>query len=310
MVTPAASPGWSLQPAAGEGAPGHDGQTFRPGPVQGRADQAAPDALAAPLLGHAGVDQHHPVAVDAVDELRLGTAVARMTKRFSSAVVDDLGVVGGSGHGAPPVGRVRRHPKGVRRRSMSGPVATDDVPPAPRPPLAAAGPVVEIEPGRLTQVGSLPVRRVLPQRPRRTVGAWCFADHVGPVPVPRPAGFGIGPHPHMGLQTVTWLVAGELLHLDSLGSEQLIRPGQLNLMTAGHGVAHAEEDPGRGRRAPRRAALGGAARRHPRRHRRPSSTTRSCHGSSSTAARRPSSSATSPGSPPRPGATPSTWGSS
>jgi redox-sensitive bicupin YhaK (pirin superfamily) len=49
----------------------------------------------------------------------------------------------------------------------------------------------------------------------------------------------------MGLQTVTWLLAGELLHLDSLGSEQLIRPGQLNLMTAGHGVAHAEEDPGR-----------------------------------------------------------------
>ena len=61
---------------------------------------------------------------------------------------------------------------------------------------------------------------------------------------PQPGGaFGIGPHPHLGLQTVTWLVAGELLHLDSLGSEQLIRPGQLNLMTAGHGVSHAEEDP-------------------------------------------------------------------
>ena len=127
---------------------------------------------------------------------------------------------------------------------MSGPVATDDVPPAPRPPLAAAGPVVKIEPGRVTQVGSLPVRRVLPQRPRRTVGAWCFADHVGPVAADEAGAFGIGPHPHMGLQTVTWLVSGALLHLDSLGSEQLIRPGQLNLMTAGHGVAHAEEDPG------------------------------------------------------------------
>ena len=57
------------------------------------------------------------------------------------------------------------------------------------------------------------------------------------------ASFGIGPHPHMGLQTVTWLLAGELLHLDSLGSEQVIRPGELNLMTAGHGVSHAEEDP-------------------------------------------------------------------
>ena len=91
----------------------------------------------------------------------------------------------------------------------------------------------------------MPVRRVLPQRPRRTVGSWCFVDHAGPVRVEPGVAFGIGPHPHLGLQTVTWLVAGELLHLDSLGSEQLIRPGQLNLMTAGHGVTHAEEDPAR-----------------------------------------------------------------
>jgi quercetin 2,3-dioxygenase len=91
----------------------------------------------------------------------------------------------------------------------------------------------------------LPVRRVLPQHPRHTVGSWCFVDHAGPVPVEPGVAFGIGPHPHMGLQTVTWFVAGELLHLDSLGSEQLIRPGQLNLMTAGHGVSHAEEDPAR-----------------------------------------------------------------
>jgi len=118
------------------------------------------------------------------------------------------------------------------------------VPPAPDGPSAAAGPTVEIEPGRVTRVGSLPVRRVLPQRPRRTVGAWCFADHVGPVAVHEAGALGIGPHPHLGLQTVTWLVSGALVHLDSLGSEQLIRPGQLNLMTAGHGVAHAEEDPG------------------------------------------------------------------
>jgi hypothetical protein len=132
---------------------------------------------------------------------------------------------------------------------MSGPVATEDVPPTPDAPDPAAaqahavGPVVEIAPGRLTQVGSMPVRRVLPQRPRRTVGSWCFVDHAGPVPVEPGVAFSIGPHPHLGLQTVTWLVAGELLHLDSLGSEQLIRPGQLNLMTAGHGVSHAEEDP-------------------------------------------------------------------
>jgi len=128
---------------------------------------------------------------------------------------------------------------------MSGPVATDDATPVPRATAQADGPVVEITPGRFTRVGSLPVRRVLPQRPRRTVGSWCFVDHAGPVPVEAGVAFGIGPHPHMGLQTVTWLVAGELLHLDSLGSEQLIRPGQLNLMTAGHGVSHAEEDPAR-----------------------------------------------------------------
>jgi redox-sensitive bicupin YhaK (pirin superfamily) len=67
---------------------------------------------------------------------------------------------------------------------------------------------------------------------------------VGPVPGAGAGAFGIGPHPHIGLQTVTWLVSGELVHLDSLGSEQPIKPGQLNLMTAGHGVAHAEEDPG------------------------------------------------------------------
>src|ERR1700744_1891338 len=128
---------------------------------------------------------------------------------------------------------------------MSGPIATDDTAPLAEPPDEAAGPVVELSPGRATQVGALPVRRILPQRPRRTVGSWCFLDHAGPVRAEPGASFGIGPHPHMGLQTVTWLLAGELLHLDSLGSEQLIRPGQLNLMTAGHGVAHAEEDPAR-----------------------------------------------------------------
>jgi redox-sensitive bicupin YhaK (pirin superfamily) len=132
-----------------------------------------------------------------------------------------------------------------KESGMSGPVATDDAAPVPGAAHQVAGPVVELSPARLTQVGSLPVRRVLPQRPRRTVGSWCFLDHAGPVRAEPGVSFGIGPHPHMGLQTVTWLLAGELLHLDSLGSEQLIRPGQLNLMTAGHGVAHAEEDPAR-----------------------------------------------------------------
>lgn len=105
-----------------------------------------------------------------------------------------------------------------------------------------AAPSIEIHPGRLADVGGAQVRRLLPRRGHRTVGAWCFADHFGPAPG---AVGGIGPHPHIGLQTVTWLLEGELVHRDSLGSEQAIRPGQLNLMTAGHAVVHAEEaDPG------------------------------------------------------------------
>ena len=127
---------------------------------------------------------------------------------------------------------------------MSGPVSADDVDTAPEMSRATEREVL-LEPGRRTMVGELPVRRVLPQRPRRTVGAWCFADHVGPVPVSEERGVDIGPHPHMGLQTVTWLVSGEVLHRDSLGSEQVVRSGQLNLMTAGRGVAHSEENTGR-----------------------------------------------------------------
>lgn len=106
------------------------------------------------------------------------------------------------------------------------------------PAQAQPGASVSIEPAREAKVGSTTVRRALPRRARRTVGAWCFADHFGPAK----AGLGaIGPHPHIGLQTVTWLLDGHLLHRDSLGSEQPIRPGQLNLMTAGRGIAHAEE---------------------------------------------------------------------
>ncbi len=94
-------------------------------------------------------------------------------------------------------------------------------------------------------MGEITVRRALPRHDRRTIGAWCFADHLGPVAVTDERGLDIGPHPHTGLQTVTWLLEGEELHRDSLGTEQLIQPGQLNLMTAGHGVAHAEEATGR-----------------------------------------------------------------
>ena len=95
-------------------------------------------------------------------------------------------------------------------------------------------------------VGEASVRRALPRRAHRTIGAWCFLDHFGPAGSSTP--LTIGPHPHIGLQTVTWLLEGEVVHFDSLGSEQAVRPGQLNLMTAGRGIAHAEDG---------RAAAGG-----------------------------------------------------
>lgn len=89
----------------------------------------------------------------------------------------------------------------------------------------------------------LPVTRTLPNRQRRTVGAWCFLDAYGPHDLTGSGGMRVGPHPHTGLQTVTWLVAGEVLHRDSLGNLQEINPGQLNIMTAGRGISHAEETP-------------------------------------------------------------------
>jgi redox-sensitive bicupin YhaK (pirin superfamily) len=101
----------------------------------------------------------------------------------------------------------------------------------------------ELTSARLARVGDIEVRRLLPLRRRRSVGAWCFVDHYGPMSVDGVTGMQVPPHPHIGLQTVTWLIEGDVLHRDSLGSEQMIRPGQLNLMTAGHGIAHAEESP-------------------------------------------------------------------
>ena len=85
------------------------------------------------------------------------------------------------------------------------------------------------------------VRRAIPTRARRMVGAWCFLDHVGPADYGPGDGLNVGPHPHIGLQTFTWMIEGEILHRDSLGFEQIIRPGQVNLMTAGNGIVHSEE---------------------------------------------------------------------
>ena len=84
------------------------------------------------------------------------------------------------------------------------------------------------------------VRRTLPARGRTMVGAWCFVDHYGPDPVGESGGMVVPPHPHTALQTVSWLFQGEIEHRDSTGAHALVVPGELNLMTAGHGVCHSE----------------------------------------------------------------------
>ena len=100
----------------------------------------------------------------------------------------------------------------------------------------ALGPALDRLPARPAFIGTMELARLLPRRARRTIGPWCFIDHVGPANVR----FEVGEHPHIGLQTVTWLIEGEVLHRDSLGNRQTVRPGQLNWMTAGRGIAHAE----------------------------------------------------------------------
>jgi quercetin 2,3-dioxygenase len=117
------------------------------------------------------------------------------------------------------------------------------------PPSAAAPRLERIE-AHTAQIGEgFTIRRAVPSRQRRMVGAWCFLDHAGPVDYAPGKGLHVGPHPHIGLQTFTWMIEGEVMHRDSLGYEQVIRPGQVNLMTAGKGIVHAEdavtEAPGR-----------------------------------------------------------------
>lgn len=84
------------------------------------------------------------------------------------------------------------------------------------------------------------VARALPDRQIRMIGAWCFLDHYGPEDVSGSAGMQVWAHPHTGLQTVSWLFDGEIEHRDSLGSQAMVRPGELNIMTAGHGIVHSE----------------------------------------------------------------------
>lgn len=107
-----------------------------------------------------------------------------------------------------------------------------------------AEPVRELLTGREVLLGeSTKVRRLLPSIGRRMIGAWCFVDHYGPDDIAQESGMQVPPHPHIGLQTVSWLRDGEVLHRDSLGSLQTVRPGELGLMTAGRGISHSEESP-------------------------------------------------------------------
>ncbi len=125
-----------------------------------------------------------------------------------------------------------------------------------KPNAAAAGEagstVAFLRTPRVTELAGLTVRRALPTRRRRTVGPWIFFDHMGPAEVPAGGGLDVPPHPHIGLATVTYLFAGEMLHRDSLGSVQAIRPGDLNLMVAGRGIVHSEREPPAVRDRPRR----------------------------------------------------------
>ena len=109
--------------------------------------------------------------------------------------------------------------------------------------IGADGQTLEPYPGRDVRIGDLRVLRALPVKGRRLIGPWCFLDRFGPLTFSEGAPMDVAPHPHMGLQTVTWLLDGEIVHDDSLRQEALLRPGGLNVMTSGDAIAHAERTP-------------------------------------------------------------------
>lgn len=102
--------------------------------------------------------------------------------------------------------------------------------------------ITHIIPARKKDLGGFSVRRLLPYAKQRMVGPWIFFDHIGPVNFPAGEGINVRPHPHINLATVTYLFDGEILHRDSLGNTQAIRPGDINLMVAGSGIAHSERE--------------------------------------------------------------------
>jgi redox-sensitive bicupin YhaK (pirin superfamily) len=102
---------------------------------------------------------------------------------------------------------------------------------------------MERHPGRETELGPLKIWRALPARGRRLIGPWCFLDRYGPIAFVDQKPMDVATHPHIGIQTVSWLLEGEVVHHDSIGSEAVVRPGEVNIMTSGRGIAHAEETP-------------------------------------------------------------------
>jgi len=111
--------------------------------------------------------------------------------------------------------------------------------------------------GRPRDLGGFSVRRVLPAAGCRTVGPFIFFDHMGPADFPPGQGIDVRPHPHIGLATVTYLFDGEFMHRDSLGSQQRIRPGDVNWMVAGRGIVHSERTPLEAREVPGGARIHG-----------------------------------------------------
>lgn len=117
-------------------------------------------------------------------------------------------------------------PEPINQEDMDGPPAVE----------------MEIVP-RTRDIGAFEVGRVLPFAKRRMVGPFIFFDHMGPAILGPGSGMDVRPHPHIGLATVTYLFEGSILHRDSLGSVQLIKPGDMNWMTAGRGIVHSERTP-------------------------------------------------------------------
>jgi redox-sensitive bicupin YhaK (pirin superfamily) len=103
--------------------------------------------------------------------------------------------------------------------------------------------VAHVLKSHLRDIGGFAVRRVLPALPKQMVGPFIFFDHMGPAALAPGNGLDVRPHPHIGLATVTYLFDGEILHRDSVGSVQPIRPGDVNWMTAGRGIVHSERTP-------------------------------------------------------------------